>query len=138
MNYLLDTNVISERLRPVPNEYVSRWLDIIPNSMLYISVLTIGEIIKGIEKLPSGNRKTNLTVWLEHDLPLWFEKRILPIDIHVAEKWGAITGTHPNPLPVIDGLLAATALVHDLVLVTRNVKDFQIPGISLFNPWEQA
>jgi len=98
-------------------------------------VITIGEIRKSIEKLTKSNKKERLLSWLEHDLSEWFENKILPIDFNVADRWGYVNGTLPRSLPAIDTLIASTALVHNLKLVTRNVSDFQIPGLEIINPW---
>jgi predicted nucleic acid-binding protein len=136
MSFLIDTNVISERLKAKPNDNVSKWFDDVPAEMQFISVLTLGEIRKGIEKLDHGKRKTNLLVWLEHDLPSWFGDHILPIDQKVSDYWGYLTAQIKRPLPVIDGLLAATAIVHQLKIVTRNVSDFTLPGLEVINPWD--
>jgi toxin FitB len=135
MNYLLDTNVLSELVAAQPNENVVRWISEIPNEALYVSVLTLGEIRKGVEKSSEGKRKQKLKQWLEHELPAWFEERVLPIDHAVADKWGYLHGQIKHPLPVIDSLLAATALHHDLCLVTRNIRDFQRFPLEVLNPW---
>lgn len=135
MSYLLDTNVISEPLRTKPNEAVVKWLKLISSEDLYCSVLTLGEIRKGIEKLIHEKRKHELTIWLEHTLPKWFGPRILSIDRAIADRWGYLTSSVSRSLPAIDGLLAATALAHNLKMVTRNVKDFDIPGLEVINPF---
>lgn len=135
MSYLLDTNVVSELLRPTPDKNVIEWFRVIPNESLFLSSLTLGEIRRGVEKLAAGKRKTQLTVWLEHDLPRWFGGRILPIDQHVADRWGYLTASVKRPLPAIDSLLAATALTHNLKMVSRNVDDFDMPGLEVVNPF---
>ena len=135
MSYLLDTNVISETIKHSPNQSVLDWFKATPSDSLYISVITIGEIRKSIEKLTKSNKKERLLSWLEHDLSEWFENKILPIDFNVADRWGYVNGTLPRSLPAIDTLIASTALVHNLKLVTRNVSDFQIPGLEIINPW---
>lgn len=134
MSYLIDTNVISETIRPKPNQNVLRWLDQIESEHLYLSVLTLGEIRKGIELLNSELKINKLTIWLQQDLIQWFQDRVLPIDQAVADCWGRLQ-TSQKILPAIDSLIAATALHHDLALVTRNVKDFQIDGLQIVNPW---
>lgn len=135
MNYLLDTNVISETVRPQAYQLVLNFLSSIPNESLFISVLTIGEIKRGIEKLPSSIKKEKLKLWLEKDLYSWFDQRILPINIQIVEKWGVITAE--RKLPAIDSLIAATCLTFNLTLVTRNIKDFaEIQGISIINPFD--
>ncbi len=136
MSYLLDTNVISELVRSKPNKSVVDWMDGLPSESFYLSVLSLGEILKGIEKLGPSKRKERLVVWLEHDLRHWFGQQILPIDAIVAQRWGLITAQTNRTFPAIDSLLAATALTHNLTLATRNVKDFQFPDLSVVNPWD--
>lgn len=136
MSFLLDTNVVCEFVNAKPNSHVLQWLKALPNERLYISVLTIGEIRKGIEQIKDGKRKQQLKLWLEHELPNWFEDRVLPIDIKVADRWGRLQHQSKRTLPAIDSLLAATALHYDLSLVTRNVKDFTGIALEIFNPWE--
>ena len=135
MSYLLDTNVISEIVRRRPSARVVRWFEAVPDSALHLSVLSLGEIRKGVESLPGGNRKEKLRLWLERDLPAWFGPRLLPIDTEVAERWGRLLASAGRSCPAIDSLLAATALRHDLRLVTRNVKDLAYPGLEVVNPW---
>lgn len=135
MKCLLDTNIISEVARTQPSPNVLKWLKDIPSDSLFISVLTIGEIRKGIEKLDDETRKNRLNLWLEQDIPKWFNGGILPIDQEIAERWGYITATTKSTLSAIDSLLAATALTHNLKMVTRNVKDFDVPGLEVINPF---
>lgn len=135
MKYLLDTNVISELKRPKPNKQVLNWFATVTKESLYLSVLTLGEIRKGIEKLPDEQRKQALSSWLEKDIPLWFDSRLLLIDAEVADCWGKLQARTNRPLPAIDSLLAATALHHDLCLVTRNVSDFDYPDLTILNLW---
>jgi hypothetical protein len=135
VSYLLDTNVLSETVRRRPNRAVIAWLDQVPNEALYLSVLTLGEIRKGVERLASSQRRERLRVWLEHDLVVWFGERVLPIDRAVADRWGRLLGEVGRPVPAIDSLIAATALHHELRLVTRNEADFGFPGLELVNPW---
>ncbi len=135
MSYLLDTNIISELVRPKPAKAVLAWFENIPSEALHISVLTLGEIRKGVEQMPDGARREKLRLWLEHDLADWFETRVLPIDIQVADRWGRLIAQMGGPVPSIDSLLAATALHHELRLVTRNQKDFAYPGLEVINPW---
>jgi toxin FitB len=135
MNYLLDTNVISELVRKKPNPNVVNWFSTLPNEVLYISVLTIGEIRFGIENITATKRKEKLKMWLELDLPELFENRVLPIDKCTTEKWGILRSQIQRPVPAIDSLLAATALTYDLCLVTRNIRDFQFPELKVTNPW---
>jgi toxin FitB len=98
-------------------------------------VLTLGEIRKGLEGVSDEARRQTLLDWLETDLPTFFTGRVLPVDAAVADRWGRLVATAGRPLPAIDSLLAATALEHDLVLVTRNAKDFAGLPIDIFNPW---
>ena len=107
----------------------------VPDESLYISALTIGEIRKGVEGVPDARRKEKLRVWLEHELPEWFGKRVLSIDGDVAERWGRLQAQAKRPVPAIDSLLAATALHHELRMVTRNEKDFDYQGLEVINPW---
>jgi len=136
MNYLLDTNAISELKRPKPNENVVLWFSKVEKENLYLSVLTLGEIRKGVDKLADGEKKQKLSIWLEKEIPIWFESRLLMIDAEVADYWGKLQAQSKNPLPAIDSLLAATALAHNLCLVTRNVDDFRPMGVQIINPWE--
>ena len=136
MSYLLDTNVISELVRKRPSTRVVRWFKTIPDGALHLSALTIGEIRKGVEKLDDTPRKEQLRLWLEQDLPAWFESRILPVSVPVADRWGRLLAALPKTPPAIDSLLAATALHHELRLVTRNDRDFAYPGLDVVNPWQ--
>jgi predicted nucleic acid-binding protein len=135
MSYLLDTNIISELVRAKPAKTVLAWFDDVPSEALHISVLTLGEIRKGIEQMADGARREKLRRWLEHDLVAWFDKRVLPIDVAVVDRWGRLVARIGRPVPSIDSLLAATALHYELRLVTRNVKDFNYPGLDVVNPW---
>jgi predicted nucleic acid-binding protein len=135
MSYLLDTNVISELVRPKPAKLVLDWFENIPSEALHISVLTLGEIRKGVEQMPDGVRREKLRLWLEHDLADWFGARVLPVDMPIADRWGRLLALVGRPVPNIDSLLAATALHHELRLVTRNEKDFDYPGLEVINPW---
>jgi predicted nucleic acid-binding protein len=136
MSYLLDTNVVSEVNRPKPNRAVLKWFQHRPPSTLYISVLTLGEIRKGAALLPESAKRRALLDWLEVEMPAWFHGRILSIDLSVADRWGQLQADAGRTLPAIDSLLAATALHHNLTLVTRNTADFGFPGIQLINPWD--
>jgi predicted nucleic acid-binding protein len=135
MSYLLDTNVVSEMTRRRPDQRVVRWLDSVPNTALHISVLTVGEIRSGVEVRQPSAKKERLRLWLEQEIPAWFEQRLLPVDAAVADRWGRLVAAARRPLPAIDSLLAATALVYGLRLATRNVKHFELPGLELINPW---
>ena len=136
--FLLDTNVISEVIKASPEPKVEAWLESTDESQVYLSVLTLGEIRKGIATLPRASRRAVLETWLETSLRRRFAGRILPVDELVADRWGrvaAAAGSRGKPLPVIDGLLAATALCHNLTLVTRNSGDVAGSGATVFNPW---
>lgn len=135
MSYLLDTNVISELVRAKPARIILAWFEHIPSDALHISALTLGEIRKGVEGMPDGVRREKLRLWLEHELIDWFGARILPVDISVADRWGRLLAQVGRPVPSIDSLLAATALYHELRIVTRNQKDFNYPGLEVINPW---
>jgi predicted nucleic acid-binding protein len=136
--FLLDTNIPSELTRPHPQESVSQWLDNADDEQLYLSVISLGEILKGITILPPSKRRTDLQQWLDGILRPWFGDRILRIDEPIAERWGVLAGQcklRGRPLKVADGLIAATALVHELAVVTRIVNDFDGLGLQIVNPW---
>ena len=136
--FLLDTNVVSELIRPKPNEHVVRWVEATDESIMFLSVLAVGEIRKGIERLRAGSRRGRLESWLQVDLRSRFQDRILPVHEAIADRWGAISAraaAKGKPVPVIDGLLAATALDHNLTLVTRNTSDVAGTGVPTLNPW---
>ena len=135
MSYLLDTNVLSELRRKTPDAAVLEWFARRPASTLYLSVLTIGELRKGIEGVSDANRRMALTDWLETDLPAFFAGRILPVDTQVADRWGRLLSVAGRPLPAIDSLLAASAAQHGLSMVTRNSRDFADLGLDVINPW---
>jgi predicted nucleic acid-binding protein len=139
--FLVDTNVLSEfSRRGAPDQRVKSWLEAAVPGSLYVSVLTLAEIRRGIELLTPSKRRDQLDQWLENDLLEPFnDANILPVNKAIGERWAALSagaqqrGIQPS---VIDGLVAATALEHDLALVTRNVKDFEQLGVALLNPWE--
>jgi len=106
--------------------------------MLFLSVLTLGEIRKGLESVADGERRLKLLDWLETELPAFFTGRILPVDIAVADRWGRLQAEARRPLPAVDSLLAATAIQHGLRLVTRNEKDFAYPELEVINPWKNV
>lgn len=135
MSYLIDTNVLSELKRKVPDQGVVEWFAQRPSQILYLSMLTLGEIRKGVEGVKDARRRQRLSDWLESDLRQFFYGRILSVDAAVADRWGRLVADAGRPLPVVDSLLAATALTHDLVLVTRNVQDFAGLPVQLCNPW---
>ena len=138
--FLLDTNIISELVKPKPEASVTEWIENTDESLLYLSVLTLGEIRRGIAALPQSRRRATLEAWLDKDLRARFENRILAIDQEVADRWGLLTAAARNQgiVPVIDGLLAATALEHNLTLVTRDTGQIPSMGIAVFNPWEKT
>jgi len=126
---------IFELVRPKPAKAVLAWFDNIPSEALHISVLALDEIRKGVELLPDNARREKLRLWLEYDLADWFGPRVLPVTLAVADRWGRLIAQMGRPVPSIDSLLAATALHHELRLVTRNEKDFDCPGLEVINPW---
>ncbi|MGB2623654.1 MAG: type II toxin-antitoxin system VapC family toxin [Candidatus Acidiferrum sp.] len=137
--YLLDTNCVSELVRIHPEPRVMAWVDAADESLLYLSVLTLGEIRKGLAALPQGRRRAQLEAWLEAGLRVRFSGRILPVDSHVADRWGWLAPAAKRAgkaLSVIDGLLAATALHHNLTVVSRNVTDFAHLHVPVLNPWQ--
>ena len=138
MTYLLDTCLISELVAKQPNQKVLDWVDAQVPETLYLSVITIGEIAKGICKLTPSKRKESLTTWLNETLPNRFEHRILTLDVSTMVLWGNLVGQleqNGRPLPAMDSLIAAIALQHSLSLVTRNEKDFAGAGVVIINPW---
>ena len=138
MNWLLDTCVISELVRPRPNASVLRWLRESDEDELFLSVITIGELEKGIAKLPDADKRLTLEQWVRRELAERFRDRLLVIDSGVAARWGAMVGeseARGQPLPVIDSLIAATSLIHDLIVVTRNTDDLERCGARCVNPW---
>jgi len=140
VSFLLDTNVVSEWVKPRPEAGVVAWLADVDEDRVFISVVTLGELRHGIEGLPPGRRRSRLDDWLRHDLPLRFEGRVLPIDIAVADAWGTIVARRDRagrPIGSMDGLIAATAEVHALTLVTRNAPDFRSSVKTVFNPWTE-
>ena len=135
MSYLVDTNVLSELRRKIPDTRVTAWFAERPAQRLFLSVLTLGEIRKGIAGVRDTQQQSFLADWLEVELPRFFHDRILPVDAVVAQRWGKLLAAAARPLPVVDSLLAATALSHDLIVVTRNIKDFEHTGVALINPF---
>jgi predicted nucleic acid-binding protein len=138
MRFLLDTCVVSELIKSNPDRNVIMWIRNEDENDLFLSVITFGEIRKGIDRLAKGRKRTTLSIWLEKELKQRFSHRIIPIDISIAERWGAQEAKNfkaGKPMPVIDGLLASTAEEYELILVTRNEKDFENSSIKIFNPW---
>src|ERR1035438_1111680 len=137
--FLLDTNCVSELVRVKPEPRVTEWMEATDEALLYLSVVTLGEIRKGLASLAQAKRRTHLETWLEVDLQARFAGRILPIDAPVADRWGLLAAQAKRrgmPLPIIDGLLAATALHYNLTVVTRNSSDFRNAQVQVLNPWE--
>jgi predicted nucleic acid-binding protein len=138
MNYLLDTCLISELAQSEPNKNVVDWVLSENETNFYVSVLTFGELYKGIEKLRESSKKEKLRNWVENELTNRFQNRIIGIDVRVSTAWGriqCIAEKKGKPVPAIDSLIAATGIVHDLTVVTRNVADMERSGVRLFNPW---
>jgi predicted nucleic acid-binding protein len=139
--FLLDTNVPSELTRPLPDDRVVAWVNAQDNSSLYLSVVSVGELRKGFCLLAEGNRRAQLEAWFETFLLPLFADRILPVTQAVGDRWGVLTAAcqlRGAPLNTADGLIAATALEHDLTVVTRNVKDFEGLRVTVLNPWEDV
>jgi len=138
MNYLLDTCLLSELHRVEPNPGVAEWVTQTDDARMYISVLSLGEIQKGIAKLDDGRRKRTIQAWLDDQLIRRFAGRIVPVDLDAALEWGLMSGAFARrgrPLAVIDSLLAVSAIAHNLTLVTRNLQDFADLPVKLVDPW---
>jgi toxin FitB len=136
---LLDTCVISELVSKQPDRKVVARIDSLDPEDIYLSVITIGEIVKGIEKLPKSRRKTDLQLWLKDDLLVRFEGKVVALDTEALVKWGVLMAHLEEVgriMPAIDSLIAATALAKKMTLFTRNVNDFESAGIEILNPWE--
>jgi len=137
MSFLLDTNAVSEWVKPRPDPGLIRWMEETDEDRIFLSTISIAELSLGVERLPAGKRRNQLERWLHDDLMLRFEGRILPVNIQVAEAWGRVVSRSESighPMNSMDGFLAATAEVHQLTLVTRNVSDFSLLK-SVTNPW---
>jgi len=137
MKYILDTNVLSELTKPIPNKNVLEWFENCPEEEMYISSITLGEIEGGIVSIAPGKKQNQLMIWFG-SLQNSFKSRIFPVDDITAIRWGELRGKLKQKgitISVIDGLIAATAIANNAVLVTRNMKDFDFPGIELINPW---
>ena len=138
MNFLLDTNVIVEPVKPQPHLRVLTWLSNVDEDRLFLSVATLAEIRNGVETMTDGRRRNRLAAWLADDLPVRFEGRIVGIDQQIAQGWGIITARCKRagtPIGTMDAFFAATAHAYGLTLVTRDVRDFKATGIELFDPW---
>ena len=139
MSYLLDTNVICELVKSNPSTAVVNWVNSAQTSSMYLSLLTLGEIRKGIAGIQDNKRREKIIQWLEHEVPSYFEERILKIDHKISDQWGTLQSNIKDLiLPAIDALIAATAINHQLKLVTRNVKDFTHTPLTLINPWNTS
>jgi toxin FitB len=139
MNFLLDTNVISEWVKPQPDRNVVSWLAEADEDRVFVSVISFAEIRHGIELMPASRRRERLAQWLVEELPVRFEDRVLPIDPAVADSCGVVMARSQKAglaLGAMDAFAAATAETHGLTLVTRNIRDFGHIGISLVDPWQ--
>ena len=137
--FLLDTNCISELVRPKPDRRVIEWMETADEGLFYLSVLTLGEIRKGVAGLGQGKRRTRLEAWLEIELRTRFAERIVPIDSAIADRWGVLVADakrNGKTISIIDSLLAATAIHHNLTIVSRNSADFAGLPVQVLNPWE--
>lgn len=138
MNYLLDTNAVSEWVKPRPNLGLVRWLDEVDEDRTYLSVVTVGELRKGVDRLEDGRRRRQLDQWLSVDLIDRFEGRLLPVDVAVADTWGNLLAAGElagSAVGAVDGLIAATARAHELEVITRDVAPFVAAGVAVSNPW---
>ena len=139
MRYLLDTCVVSEVTKKRPSKRVITWLEQQDEFSLFLSVITLGELQKGISKLPDGRKRRRLADWVERDLAGRFTGRVLNVDHEIAARWGELSAEAERKgrrVPVLDGLLAATALTSGMVLATRNTRDAEATGVAVFDPWE--
>lgn len=138
MSYLLDTCCISELVKSEPNQHVLKWFAEQNEVDMYLSVITFGELRKGIEKLPPSKKKKKLNHWVNEDLFHRFKNRIVDVTLTEVTQWGKVLANAEKggtPLPAVDALIAASALVHDFTVVTRNTKDMEASGVELVNPW---
>jgi toxin FitB len=141
MKFLVDTNVVSEWVKLRSDSGVVDWMTEVDEDRVFISVISLAELRRGIERMPDGNRRSRLDEWLREELPQRFEKRVLLVDHAVAEAWGRIVARCEmagRPISTMDGFIAATAEVHDMALVTRNVSDFEFSVKEVVNPWTKS
>ncbi|MFY9659414.1 MAG: type II toxin-antitoxin system VapC family toxin [Terriglobales bacterium] len=137
VGFLLDTNAVSEWVKPRPNPGVIDWMEMADEDRIFISVISLAELRYGVERMAAGRRRSQLERWLQDELPLRFESRVLPVDNTVAEAWGRTVSRAEaagRPIGAMDAFLAATAETHQLTLVTRNVSDFPLLK-AVLNPW---
>lgn len=140
MSFLLDTNVISEWMKPQPNRGVIEWLANLDEDQAFLSVISFAEIRRGIEKLPQGRKRDRIAAWLRDDLPSRFEQRVLPVDEVIAQYWGIViehSSQQGKTIGAMDAFFAATALDRDLTLVTRNTRHFRGLDLKILNPWSE-
>jgi toxin FitB len=141
VNFLLDTNLVSELVKPRPNAGVAAWLAEVDEDRTFLSIVTLAELRHGIERLPAGNRRKRLHAWLRDELPLRFEGRLLPIDDAIADVWGQVVARSEaagQPMGAMDAFIAATVIAHRLTLVTRNMADFTPTLKAIVNPWTEG
>ncbi len=137
MNFLLDTNAVSELMKPQPNRGLVAWMEATDEDRIFLSVVSLAELRYGIERMADGKRRSRLEQWLRNELPLRFEGRLLPVDAVVADAWGRTVSRNEaegHPISTIDAFLAATAEVHQMTLLTRDVSDFSLLK-AVVNPW---
>ncbi|WP_246181030.1 type II toxin-antitoxin system VapC family toxin [Nocardia ninae] len=140
MGYLLDTNAVSEWIKPRPDPGLIEWLHDADEERMFLSVITIGEIRRGVDRMSNGRRKARLTTWLSDQVTDRFDARLLPIDLGVAQAWGRIRARAEGAghrVDAVDALIAATAEAHGLAVVTRNEKDFRGTGVQVLCPWRE-
>jgi len=138
VGFLLDTNAVSEWVKPRPNPGVIDWMEMADEDRIFISVISLAELRYGVERMAAARRRSQLERWLQDELPLRFESRVLPVDNTVAEAWGRTVSRAEaagRPIGAMDAFLAATAETHQLTLVTRNVSDFPLLKAQVLNPW---
>jgi toxin FitB len=138
VSFLLDTNVVSEWVKLRPDSGVANWLAAVDEDRVFLSVVTLAELRRGIDLMPEGGRRRRLEEWLRNELPLRFESRVLPINAAIADEWGKVVSRRDalgRAMGAMDAFIAATAAVHNLTLVTRNVEDFRLSLDSILDPW---